>query len=74
MVPLIRILAIVALLTIVGSLGSAMFHLSRGREGDSRKLLRALTFRIALSIALFLLLLLAWYAGVISPHAGPALR
>ena len=29
---------------------------------------RALTVRIVLSIALFVLLMLAWYAGLITPH------
>ena len=67
MEPLIRILAIGVLLAIVASLGSALFHLSRG-SGNSEKLVRALTIRIGLSIALFVLLMLAWYFGLISPH------
>jgi hypothetical protein len=29
---------------------------------------RALTIRIALSLALFALLMIAWYVGLISPH------
>ncbi len=66
MEPLIRLLAIGVLIAIVISLGSALFHLSRG--GDSPKLLRALTVRIGLSIALFALLMLAWYFGLISPN------
>jgi len=69
MQSLIRLLVVLALLAIVISLGSALFHLARGRgETDSRKMARALTFRIGLSIALFVLLMIAWYAGVISPH------
>jgi hypothetical protein len=32
---------------------------------------RALTWRIGLSVALFLLLLLGWYLGLIQPHGGP---
>jgi len=66
MQPLIRILAIVALIAIVASLASALFHLSR--SGDSAKLARALTVRIGLSLALFALLMLAWYFGLIAPH------
>jgi hypothetical protein len=31
-------------------------------------MLRALTLRIVLSIALFLLLMIAWRAGYITPH------
>lgn len=68
---LFRLLVILALLAILASLGSALFHLARGEAQDSRKMGRALTVRIALSIALFLLIMLAWYLGLISPHPGP---
>jgi hypothetical protein len=67
---IIKVLIIVVLGTIVASLGKAMFHLSSGPE-DSAKTVQALTFRIGLSIALFVLLFIAWYAGGISPHSGP---
>jgi hypothetical protein len=64
----IKILILVALFAIVGSLGSALFHLSRGKgEDDSRKMARSLTIRIGLSLALFILLMLAWHAGLIKP-------
>ena len=64
---LIRILIFCLLAAILASLGTALYHLSTGR-GDSRRMLRALTLRIALSIALFLLLMIAWRAGYITPH------
>jgi cytochrome bd-type quinol oxidase subunit 2 len=64
---IIRLLIIAALLGIVASLGSALFHLSR-QAGDSRKLARDLTIRVALSVALFILLMLAWHFGLIAPH------
>jgi cytochrome bd-type quinol oxidase subunit 2 len=66
----IRLLVILVLVAIVASLGSALFHLSRGDRGpdESRKMARALTIRIALSLALFALLMIAWYVGLISPH------
>ena len=63
----IKILIIVTLFAIVISLGSALFHMARGK-GDSKKMARALTVRIALSVALFILLMLAWYNGLITPH------
>ena len=63
------LLTLLCLLAIVASLGSALFHLSRGGEQDSAKLARALTVRITLSIVLFALLMLAWYFGLIAPHA-----
>jgi Kef-type K+ transport system membrane component KefB len=75
MEPLLRLLIVGALIAIVASLGSALLHLSRGTEADSRKLARALTLRIGLSIALFALLMLAWYFGLISPHGlNPAVH
>lgn len=65
----IKVLIVVVLIAIVGSLGSALFHLSRGSrtEEDSRKMARALTVRIGLSLALFLLLMAAWFFGLIKP-------
>jgi hypothetical protein len=64
---LIRLLIIGVLAAIVVSLGSALFHLSR-KTGDSRKLARDLTIRIGLSVALFILLMVAWHFGLIAPH------
>jgi cytochrome bd-type quinol oxidase subunit 2 len=67
----IKILVIVVLFAIVGSLGSALFHLARGK-GDSTKMARALTVRVGLSVVLFILLMLAWHIGLITPHGVPA--
>jgi hypothetical protein len=71
----IRIVVVIVFLGIIASLGSALYHLSRGGADrtaeDSRKMARALTWRISLSVALFLLLMLAWYAGLIEPHGIP---
>jgi len=64
---LARLFIIGVLIAIIWSLGSALFQLSRGK-GDSKKMLHALTWRIGLSVALFLLLLLAWKMGYIRPH------
>jgi predicted membrane-bound spermidine synthase len=67
-----RLIVIAVLVTILVFLGSALFQLSRRPgQGDSQKMLRALTWRIALSVGLFLALLLLWQLGLIRPHAGP---
>ena len=66
-IVLFRVLVIAALLAIVASLGSGLFFLVRERE-RSERLVRALTVRIALSIGMFVLLLLAWAAGLVQPH------
>ncbi len=68
MPELFRVVVLIALVAIVVSLGSALYHLSRGTQKDSAKMARALTVRIVLSIALFALIMIAWYAGVITPH------
>jgi hypothetical protein len=64
---LFRILIVVLFAGIVGSLAIALFHLSSSK-GDSKKMVRALSVRIGLSIALFLLLMLAWRLGWITPR------
>jgi len=63
----IKVLIVLMLVAIVASLGSALFHLSRA-QGDSRKLFRSLALRVGLSVALFILLMVAWSLGLITPH------
>ena len=62
-----KLVVILVLGAIVASLGVALYHLSAGK-GDSSKLVRSLTVRIALSVVLFVLLMLAWWLGLIHPH------
>lgn len=63
----IKALVLILLAAVVISLGKAMFHLSGGPE-ESAQTVRALTFRIGLSIALFVVLMAAWYMGRFNPH------
>ncbi len=65
---LIRIVVIVLLLAIVGSLASALVYLFKD-DPDSRRTVRALTVRISLSVSLFILLLIAYALGLIEPGA-----
>jgi cytochrome bd-type quinol oxidase subunit 2 len=62
-----KVLIILMLVAIVASLGSALWHLSRG-GGDSRRMFRSLALRVGLSVALFILLMGAWLLGLIKPH------
>ena len=62
----IKIIVIVMLLMIVGSLFSALVFLYKDRGGGTRTA-RALTIRVALSISLFLLLMAGFYFGIIPP-------
>ena len=63
---MIKFLVLVLLSGILVSLFSGLVYLNRD-QGDSRRMLRALTFRISLSVLLFLVLLIAW-RGAIQPH------
>jgi apolipoprotein N-acyltransferase len=64
---MIKLLIILVLVAIVVSLGSGLFHLVKD-EGKSKRMVNALTLRIALSILLFVLLFVAWRGGLIAPH------
>ena len=64
---LIKVAIIVVLVAIVASLGTALYYLATD-GGNSKKMVRSLTVRVALSVALFLLLMIAWRLGLIQPH------
>jgi hypothetical protein len=66
---LIKIIIVLALITIVASLFSALFFLAKDKTGGERTV-KALTLRIGLSITLFVLLMIGYYFGLIGqPHA-----
>ncbi len=62
-----KLLVVILLLVILASLFSALVFLVRDR-GTTHRTVRALTWRIGLSIGLFLLLLFAGWMGWIEPH------
>ncbi|HWK76055.1 MAG TPA: twin transmembrane helix small protein [Povalibacter sp.] len=62
-----KILIVGLLFAIVGSLGQALFAMSSG-PGNSTRMVRALTIRVGLSVALFALLLLSWHFGWMEPQ------
>ena len=59
-----KIVVILFLVLIVGSLGSALYYLVTDR-GRSDRMAKALTIRVALSVVLFALLMLGFYFGFI---------
>lgn len=67
----IKIIVFVAMAAVLVNLFIALFHMTRGGEGDSRRTLRSLTWRLVFSIALFLLLYLASLMGWLAPHGLP---
>ena len=62
-----KYLVIAILLLIVASLGKALYHLA-SNQPDSGKMVKALAWRIGLSVGLFVLLIVAYYRGWIVPH------
>lgn len=65
---LLKIAIVLMLLLIVASLFSALFYLVKDK-GTGERTAKALTVRIALSLTLFLLLMLGYYTGVIGQPA-----
>ena len=59
---LIKIIIVVLFLLIIGSLASALFHLLVSKE-TSDKTVRALTFRIVLSVVAFIFIIISKYFG-----------
>jgi hypothetical protein len=66
----IKILIFVFILAILYSLGSALIFLVRD-HGDSDRTARRLSWRIGLSLVLFLFLWVAYEANWIKPSGGP---
>lgn len=63
-----KILIILVMIIIVASLGSGLFFLVSDK-GKSKRIVKALTWRIALSLSLFIFLFLAFKFNWITPHA-----
>ncbi|MEO0997090.1 MAG: twin transmembrane helix small protein [Pseudomonadota bacterium] len=62
-----KVIVVLMLGAIVYSLGSGLWYLNKDRHGSGR-LARALTWRIALSVALFVLLIVSAQQGWLQPH------
>jgi hypothetical protein len=63
----VRYVVLAFLALILASLFSGLFFLIRD-QGRSKRTVKALTWRVGLSLALFLLLLAGYYFGLIKPH------
>lgn len=69
-----KTIILIALLGVLAALASAgFFMLRKSKHGDGRdnKMARALTVRIALSVALFVFILVSWKLGWIVPSGLP---
>ena len=63
-----KYLVIAFLVLILISLGKALFHLSSSKPEDSGKMVKALGWRVGLSVFLFVLLIIAYRQGWIQPQ------
>lgn len=64
----IKVVFIIVFISILISLGSALFSLVKYKDQeDSKKTVKALTFRIGLSILLFIALYISYATGLIEP-------
>ena len=59
-----KIVVILFILLIIGSMASALFFMVRDR-GSSTRTVRALTWRVVFSIALFEMLMLGFHFGML---------
>jgi hypothetical protein len=66
---LVKAIIVLFLIIILYSLGSALFFLVRDNKNDPTRVVKALSWRIGLSMLLFILLLLAFSFGLIQPHS-----
>lgn len=65
---MIKLFVVLTLLAIIGSLFSGLWFLYRDR-GEGTRTVRALTFRIGLSISLFILLLVSYRFGLVPGYS-----
>lgn len=63
-----KIIVILFLIFILWSLGSALYYMMKDK-GQSTRMVKALTIRVALSLTLFVMLMLSYYFGLI-PEQG----
>ncbi len=62
-----KFIVVVVFIGIIGSLGSALVYMIRDK-GQTDRTVKALTFRVGLSVGLFLLLFVLYALGLITPH------
>ncbi|MBS64066.1 twin transmembrane helix small protein [Salinisphaera sp.] len=64
---MVKIFIVVFLFAIIAALASGLVFLVRD-SGDTRRTVKALTWRISLSLALIALLVLGYLTGIVQPH------
>ena len=64
---LVKIVVVLLFLSVLVSLSSGLVFMVKDKS-DTNRTVKALTFRIGLSVFAFLLLMVGYYAGWIQPH------
>lgn len=64
---LFKIIVLILMIAVVIALGSALVGLVKG-NGDKRRVVRSLTWRVALAAALLLVLAVGYLTGQLQPH------
>ena len=65
---IVHIVLIVLFLIVVATLFQALFFLARDK-GESKRTVKALSWRIGLSVLLFVLIIVLWAVGLLKPAA-----
>lgn len=68
MATLVKTIVMVLFVCILFALASALYYLVNDKA-DSKRVVKALTWRIVLSFVLFILLMIAFAMGWIAPHS-----
>lgn len=65
----IKLIFLIVFLFVIASLASALYHMVKNKDQEqSAKTAKSLTYRIALSLVLFIMLYIAFASGMIKPE------
>ncbi|ADJ29812.1 twin transmembrane helix small protein [Nitrosococcus watsonii] len=65
-----KLVIIVFFIFVLYTLGTALFALARSSGHSDVRMVKALTYRVALSLGLFILLMLGYATGIITPNTA----
>jgi hypothetical protein len=71
---IVIVLLLIGVMTALASAGVLMLRKGREKDPKGQLMARALAIRVALSVALFLLVLFSWWMGWIRPTGIPISR
>lgn len=64
---LFKVILVILFIAMLASLASALVFLVKDK-GETDRTAKALTYRIAIAVSIFILLFVAYFAGLIKPH------